>query len=394
MRMNDYASFLRAFDVECDANDGMAQSKQTERTTFYGSISAAVSALAPAGSTVRAIGLENVDALLRAGYRVTDCDADICVVRGGIAELNAARRATTGTIVYVPTHDYLYAATGVCRTEEHKFAVMRPAQKPTAAVLCANDMTNNPADVYGEILSLDLAAYELNFAACMRGERVETELAKEIATLISTLTAALKPIEKDGEAIKSALLGACETAAKTVERTPALLHRSGAAQVAEAYRMLCAAEQRECGTLTETETVVTAYVVDYYIKSLTTRRDFCPPPNNGKRIDSVCEYFAVDLRHATVFASQLFSPHRLKLCEYRVAEFGRDKLRALYEIAARHNSAWKVFKRLYPDDGFDIKSRVDATDIPLCLALAPDVFSADTMLSYIKQTGALERYIV
>ena len=59
-----------------------------------------------------------------------------------------------------------------------------------------------------------------------------------------------------------------------------------------------------------------------------------------------------------------------------------------------HPAAWLVFTRLYPDDGYSLKSLVDKTDIGICLALAPDVFNADTMLSFLKQTGRLEKYIV
>ena len=43
---------------------------------------------------------------------------------------------------------------------------------------------------------------------------------------------------------------------------------------------------------------------------------------------------------------------------------------------------------------FALKTLIDKTDIGICLALAPDVFAADTMLSFLKQTGRLEKYIV
>ena len=69
-------------------------------------------------------------------------------------------------------------------------------------------------------------------------------------------------------------------------------------------------------------------------------------------------------------------------------------MRLLAELKNRHAAAWQVFKRLYPDDGYSLKSLVDKTDIGICLALAPDVFNADTMLSFLKQTGRLEKYIV
>ena len=71
-----------------------------------------------------------------------------------------------------------------------------------------------------------------------------------------------------------------------------------------------------------------------------------------------------------------------------------DHLRLLNEIKRRHSAAWQLFTRLYPDDGYGLKTLIDKTDIGICLALAPDVFAADTMLSFLKQTGRLEKYIV
>ena len=65
-----------------------------------------------------------------------------------------------------------------------------------------------------------------------------------------------------------------------------------------------------------------------------------------------------------------------------------------HEIKRLNSGAGHLLKRLYPDDGYGLKTLIDKTDIGICLALAPDVFAADTMLSFLKQTGRLEKYIV
>lgn len=363
-----------------------------KETLFFDNVMTALAAASPEGSTIRVIGFERADKFLRAGYKVVEGDADVTIARGGEREFALARTTDAEKLILFPTRDYAAAAVAEYRTQDKTFAYMRRGRKPFAAVFDENDIDNNLASIFGEIISLDLAAFDMMFGAYMRGER-QTDVTENAAKLVTELTAKLKPLEKDSIKQRHALIDACKTAARLTERAPALLHGSGAAQTAEALRMLCSAEDRAVGMRGETEMLLGAYVIDFYIKSLISLRpEF--PPNNNKRIDSVCEYFRADLRRACVYVSPLFAPEKLRLCEYRIGEFRSENLKRLYALSARQKAAWQVFKRLYPDDGYSLKTLVDKTDIGICLALAPDVFSADTMLSYLKQTGKLEKYIV
>lgn len=360
---------------------------------FFADPLAALNSAAPEGSSVYAIGFDNTDFILRAGYRLTDGECDVCLARGGNAEFRAARRTVYKKLILMPTHDYPAAACERYRTEVKAFASLRPCKKPYAVVFDESDSHDNHASLFGEIVSLDLAAFDAEFGARMDGRRTMNNAAERIATLVTELTAELKGMEKDCKAVKRALVRAGRNAAQIVMDCPELLGASGAAQAAEAYRMLCAAEQRPCCMRGELEMILGAYVTDFYIKSLSaTSPEF--PPDNNKRIDSITTNLMCDVRRACIHISPIYPPHKLNLYEYRIKEFRGELMRALTAVVRRRSEAWQVFKRLYPDDGYCLKTLIDKTDAPLCVALAPDVFAAHSMLSFLKQTGKLEKYVV
>ncbi|MBD5132689.1 MAG: hypothetical protein HDT28_08920 [Clostridiales bacterium] len=365
-------------------------------TAVFRTLPDALAAAAPPESTVRTIGFDNVDELLRAGYRVNRDDEhapDVIIARGGLIEFGIAQARQCKKLILVPTHDFAAVCSPLYRATDGAFAVVKRGRKPFAAVLNPENIDDNLAAVFGEIVALDLAAFDLSFGAHMRGDEVDTALNADVSSLVTSLTAELKPIAKNRTAAAQALMRAGEKCAHIVERRPELLFASGATQTAEALRMLCTAEERIHGMRGELETVLGAILIDFYIKNRTSTR-FEFPPNNGKRIDSICEFFRVDVRHACIHTTPIYPPVKMRLCEYRRHEFGKEQARMLVELKTRHARAMQVFKRLYPDDGFGLKTLVDPTDVGLCLALAPDVFAADSMLSFLKQAGKLEKYII
>ena len=366
-----------------------------DETLFFDDVLSALKAAGPEGSTVHTVGFDNTDFVLRAGYRVTDGDCDICISRGGQREFFTARNVSYRRLIISPTHDYPASACSVFRSETKSFAELRACKKPFAVVFDKSAAHKNHASLFGEIMSLDLAAFDMEFGARMDGRRVGGEAAFQIAALITELTAALRRAEKDCDAQKELLVNAGRRAAELVAETPALLHASGAAQATEAYRMLCRAENRTIGMRGETEMLFGAYITDFYIKSLvSTASKIYFPPDNNRRIDSITANLGTDVRRACVHIAPIYPPQRLRLCEYRVREFKHELTRALTDISKRRTEAWQIFKRMYPDDGYCLKTLLDKTDVPLCIALAPDVFKSNSLLSFLKQAGRLEKYVI
>ncbi len=340
------------------------------------------------------IGFDNIEAFLRAGYRPVERYADAVIVCGGEREFCTARKRALGAkLIFVPTHAYAASAIADYRTTDDAFAFMAHGDLPFAAVFDRSYIDNNLASIFGELVSLDLCAFDMAFAAHMRGDAPNTEVTDEIASLVEGLTSSLSAVTKDRPEAARILCDAGKRAASTVAKSPELLHCSGAAQTAEALRMLYCAEDRPLGMRGETEMMLCGYVSEFYLKNLIgSPIEF--PPDNNKRIDSICEYFKQDVRKACLFTSPIYPPLKMRLCEYRRNEFRAELTKHLAEVKRRHNAAFKVFKRLYRDDGFGLSTLIDRADLGLCLALAPDVFAADSMLSFLKQTGKLDKYII
>lgn len=370
------------------------QTAKTRKTQYYPTLAEALAATAPAGSAVKTIGFDNTEHILRAGYRTVEREQDVTIARGGEREFTAARETAHGSkIILVPTHDYAAAATSRYRKESKAFARMKDGAPPYAAVFDHKELEVNAASVFGELIALDMCAYDMTFASRMRGDSVDTETRERVAKLLTATTDSLKTHEKDRRHVESVLTEAGKSAADIVGSRPELLHCSGAAQTAEAIRMLYRAENRTLGMRGETEAVLSFALCDFYIKNITDN-SFRFPPDNAHRIDSVCEYFGADIRCAAIYADPIYPPIKMRLYEYRRNEFRAEITQLLAGVKARQAAASQVFKRLYADDGFSMRSLIDKTDLPLCLALAPDVFNGDSMLSFLKQTGKLEEYIV
>ncbi len=361
-------------------------------TLFFDNALSALKSASPEGSTVCLVGFDRADIFLRAGYRLVERDGDVAIARGGEREFNAARKTNCAKLILAPTHGYLSAASAVYRTVDHGFAKKSVGAMPYAAVFDSEDIDPNLASVFGEIIALDLCAFDSAFGSLMRGEKLNISLCTEVARMVTDVTAALRPIEKTRTEQSKTLVAFAQKAASIVAAHPELAYSSGACQLSEAYRMLCTAEDRPLGMRGETEAVLGDYVLDFYVKSFGRGATF--PPDNNRRIDSLCTYFNADVRRACVHTTPIAPPQNMRLMEYRLNEYKPELVRLLVEAQQRKTAARQVFRRLYPDDGYCLKSLVDKTDIPLLLALAPDVFAADSMLSYIKQTGNLERYIV
>ena len=367
-----------------------------EKTEFFDTVDEALTFAAPQGACVYALGVDDTERILRAGYRLVNDpnDADVVLARGGEREAAVARRACrTQKLVLAPTQAYISCAADIYRDADGAFARLVHGAKPCAAVFDESDADQNLASIFGEIAALDLCAFDMTFGARMSGQKPNSRVETEIAELVSKLTAELKAVEKDREASAKKLVSFGKTAARITERYPELLHRSGATQMSEALRMLYAAEERPLGMRGETEMLLSAFVTDFYIKNLNGNgMEF--PPDNGRRMDALTEYFGADLRRACLYTAPIYPPLKMRLCEYRRNEFKTEFASKLAALKTRQSAAFRVFKRLYPDDGYGIRTMIDRTDLGICLALAPDVFNADTMLSFLKQAGKLDKYMI
>lgn len=362
-------------------------------TEFFDNAVQAIKALVPEGGTVCPIGFDTDEKFLRAGYRVVRQNADVTIARGGHKEFALARRLGVKKLVLCPTHDYAAAATSAYLDSDGAFAVVKRGIIPHAAVFDETDPPTNLAAAFGEIACLDLCAFDYSFGKMLRGERVDKSLSEQTAALVRNTTAALRSNEKHTSIAAKVIVAAGKHAAEIVQAEPGLLHASGAAQTAQALRMLYRAEDRTVCSPSESEMLVARYVINFYIKNMYTQATLFPP-DFTRRTDCICKYLGGDVVRTCVYATPILTPPKLRLYEYRCREFGDEYVKTLAEMLKRQNAAFEVFKHLYPDDGFALKSSIDPMDIGICTALAPDVFPTDSMLTFFKHEGKLEKYLL
>ena len=58
------------------------------------------------------------------------------------------------------------------------------------------------------------------------------------------------------------------------------------------------------------------------------------------------------------------------------------------------DEAKRLFRRMYPDDGYSLKGKIEPSDLKLCMALAPDTFAVTgSALTLMREFGLLERWL-
>jgi len=122
-------------------------------------------------------------------------------------------------------------------------------------------------------------------------------------------------------------------------------------------------------------------------------RGFIPPPDNNMRLDRIEEFLGLKESVAIEKIRPILTPLSTTLAKYRLDEYKADLLAACNQNTNRLVAAFKIFKRLYDDDGYNLINVLDESSSGLCVSLAPDLKSGFTFLSYLKDMGHLDEFI-
>lgn len=371
-------------------------------TVFKDNLDSAIECAAPKGATVYAPD-EFKSRVAANGYIPVDnaCDALVFLSGGGNLECSrvrelAARREVK--LIFLPRYDLIFSALDTVYTVKGGFAATKSGVAPDIVVFDKTELLTQERlyNAFGQICALDLGAFDMAFAAHMNGEAPDLAFAAETAKLVDALITEATPVVKDANKLAEVICRFAEPAAKLVAARPLSVYGSGTAQMYEALRMLFAAENRPMALRGETEFLSAGALIDYYLAALKSPPPSVPvfPPDNCRRIDAVCEYFKTDVRLAAAMNTPVFPPLKMRIAEYRSNEFKSEYLRLLDGVKRRYARALPAFKHMHSDDGYSLKNLFESADVSLCLALAPDVFPAGSMLSFYKQTGDLDKYII
>lgn len=121
--------------------------------------------------------------------------------------------------------------------------------------------------------------------------------------------------------------------------------------------------------------------------------DFLCPPDNTVRLEKMTECLGINELSALNKISMPRDAQTLEIMLYKWDEY-RDELKELYNrFLEKFEQLQKVFKRLYSDAAFWMTKYLTDSDIMLMIGLAPDTSEMFTTLTFIKQTGHLDKYL-
>lgn len=119
---------------------------------------------------------------------------------------------------------------------------------------------------------------------------------------------------------------------------------------------------------------------------------FCAPPDDNLRAARLGEFLGLD----PLTAAHAARPRRADygLTVFRLREYREEVLARAQECVRVFSEAGRLFRRLFPDDGFSLSDVLDESDMKTVIALAPDLFApTGTLLGLMRDMGVLDRYL-
>ncbi|MDR1093556.1 MAG: iron-containing alcohol dehydrogenase [Clostridiales bacterium] len=173
------------------------------------------------------------------------------------------------------------------------------------------------------------------------------------------------------------------------------LVNGGETHLAHALEMLCAAQNRTRRLYGENLFLAAAFLSKVYLKFFSeSEKGFCPPPDLNLRGERIAARFGVGEAEAMSRVKPYPEADKFEVTRHKYAEYRADFLSLAKRAAARVAEAHTIFKRLYADAGYWIKSCYSAEDYGLCMSLAPDIREKYTVLRHMRDEGLLDRYLL
>lgn len=275
------------------------------------------------------------------------------------------------------------------KTRAPKLIVCQPDKLP--------DSHTFNAAAFGSITSRLIALFDWKFSHIVRGEKLCRAIYETALGEIDGVLARLKGVTRDERGIK-------ETLTESGLRLSALACMSGGSRLfsggdtacALALQTLFAHEGRKSRLQGENEFLFALLLTECYPKLFTVRKEqgFLPPPDNNMRLEKLKEFFGVNERAAAQSITPYVPEKLLSLYDYRINEYSDELKEELKMLQVRLRAAYKIFKRLYSDDGYSLQNYMEESEARLCLALAPEMRAKFTALTHLKNTGVTDAYLL
>ena len=249
---------------------------------------------------------------------------------------------------------------------------------------------------YGLIVSKSIALLDWRFSSRLTGEKYCRDLADVASAGIAdagNLSGAL--MQND----KSALIALCEILLRLSLISQLLkssrLSNGGETHVCHALEALLAAQNRQTRLYGENLFLSAAFLSKVYCAFLKDElTDFIPPPDLGLRAEKMAEIFDVPEGPALSRIKPYLTDGAYSLTGYKFKEYRGDTLAEAQKARQAVENAMRVYKRLYSDAGFWMNGYLREPDYKTALALAPDYREKYTVLTYMRDLGLLDKYLI
>ncbi len=119
---------------------------------------------------------------------------------------------------------------------------------------------------------------------------------------------------------------------------------------------------------------------------------FIPPPDNNARLEQWSDYTGLEEKQILSYMRRDFSESEITKAVYSIKTSRVELLAELCYDAIALNRATRKIKKLLPENGYSAFSRLNAGDIRLSFALAPDL-GGGKMYSLMKSMGLIDAFL-
>lgn len=252
----------------------------------------------------------------------------------------------------------------------------------------------NLPSTFAFIFSTYLALFDWDISALLFGENICSFAFLQAQKTIKSLLSSLTQLPKRSLAIKNALLDASINISQIIESMGKNLLFSGASQAAAALSLLFKKEERQLLDFFDLCFLFSPTLAKIYAAFLESDNLFSFPANNSLHASKMHEYLGIGESLAYSLLSYDLDKTDIRLVEYRLKMYKKELLCHIYDVISVLEKAYPIYLRLYEDDGFFLKDYLSILDTSLSIGLGGSVLKGNTLLSYIRYKGLLDRYIL
>lgn len=271
---------------------------------------------------------------------------------------------------------------------------------PPKAVVCDPSLLPKDdgmnASAFGEIVSRTIALFDWKFSCIVRGETLNDELYAAALKEVDGVLSAFGRFSRWDDGVSGMLFeSGLRLSALAAMSDSSRLYSGGDTACALVLAAMYEKEKRKRLYQGENEFLFSLILFETYRKIFCgEQKDFIAPPDNGMRAEKLSEILGIKESTAYSAVSPYISQNLLELYEYRVGEYQRELKEELTALKSRLSGAYRVFRRLHGDDGFSLRGYLKPFEAGLCIALAPEMRDKYGVLTYLKNLGLTDGYLL